>query len=153
MTQQNNPTQQGIPNASVPIYDPNTDSINKPWWLFFVNVWNRTGSGPGNLVFATGMEISYPGPLVGPVGEDLIPIGWILANGVAQSRAGKTANLFAAYGTTWGIGDGATTFGIPNRINKLLIGAGATYMLGTNYNVGINTSTIQAGTTNFIIKL
>ena len=148
----NNFTQTGIPNASVPLLDPVTKWINKPWWLFLVNVWNRTGGGPGSLVFSTGMEIAFPAPL-SLLGVSTIPQGWVLENGQAISRTGTSAALFQLLGTTWGAGDGVTTFNVPNRINKLLIGAGGTYALGTNYNVGINTSTIQAGTTNWLIKL
>jgi len=41
------------------------------------------------------------------------PMGFLAANGSAVSRT-MYANLFAAIGTTWGIGDGATTFNIPD---------------------------------------
>lgn len=41
------------------------------------------------------------------------PFGWLSANGAAVSRAVYAA-LFAAIGTTYGIGDGATTFNIPD---------------------------------------
>lgn len=153
MTQQNNPTQSGIPNFSVPFINVDTGGISTPWWTFFVNIWNRTGSGPGNLVFASGMEISWPGPIVDSLGNSTIPTGWLLEDGTAYIRTGKYANLFIAIGTTWGIGDGVTTFNIPDRVNKMLIGAGNTYTLGTDYNVGTSASTIKAGTTYWIIKI
>lgn len=149
----NNFTQTGIPNAGVPLMDPDNKFINKPWWLFLVNVWNRTGSGPGSLVFATGMEISFPAPLTDSIGNSVIPQGWLYENGQAVSRTGTTAALFNLMGTTWGVGDGVTTFNIPDRRNRLVIGAGSSYTLGTNYNVGTSASTIQAGTTNWLIKI
>jgi microcystin-dependent protein len=37
--------------------------------------------------------------------------------------------LFAVVGTTWGAGDGSTTFGLPNLLNKFPVGAGSTYAL------------------------
>lgn len=42
------------------------------------------------------------------------PVGW-LACPVSQTNISRTtyAALFAAIGTTWGAGDGATTFGMP----------------------------------------
>lgn len=42
-----------------------------------------------------------------------VPSGYILADGSAVSRAGYPA-LFTAIGTTFGVGDGTTTFNVPN---------------------------------------
>jgi hypothetical protein len=42
-----------------------------------------------------------------------VPTGWIKANGAAVSRTAY-ANLYTAIGTTWGTGDGSTTFNIPD---------------------------------------
>ena len=41
------------------------------------------------------------------------PTGWLLADGSAISRT-TYADLFAAIGTTYGVGDGSTTFNIPS---------------------------------------
>jgi len=41
------------------------------------------------------------------------PAGWLKANGAAISRAAYAA-LFAAIGTTYGVGDGSTTFNLPD---------------------------------------
>lgn len=41
------------------------------------------------------------------------PTGYIKANGAAVSRT-TYATLFAAIGTTWGAGDGSTTFNVPD---------------------------------------
>jgi microcystin-dependent protein len=41
-----------------------------------------------------------------------IPTGWYLANGQAVSRT-VDKPLFDAIGTTWGVGDGSTTFNVP----------------------------------------
>lgn len=51
------------------------------------------------------------------------PSGWLVANGTAVSRA-TYAVLFAAIGTTYGIGDGSTTFTLPNKQGRTSIGAG-----------------------------
>jgi microcystin-dependent protein len=42
------------------------------------------------------------------------PSGWLVCDGTAYSRTGATANLFAAIGTTWGAGDGSSTFNVPD---------------------------------------
>ncbi len=41
------------------------------------------------------------------------PSGWVKANGAIVSRT-TYANLFAAIGTTWGAGDGSTSFKLPD---------------------------------------
>lgn len=44
------------------------------------------------------------------------PSGFIECDGSAVSRV-TYANLFSVIGTTYGIGDGSTTFNVPNPIN------------------------------------
>ena len=47
------------------------------------------------------------------------PIGWLKANGALISRA-SYATLFTAIGTTWGVGDGSTTFALPDLRGEFL---------------------------------
>jgi len=49
--------------------------------------------------------------------------GYLLCNGAAVSRT-TYANLFAAIGTRYGIGDGSTTFNIPNGGGRSHMAAG-----------------------------
>lgn len=51
------------------------------------------------------------------------PSGWLLCDGSAYSRTTYAA-LFAAIGTTWGVGDGGTTFNVPDLRGRAPIGAG-----------------------------
>lgn len=51
-----------------------------------------------------------------------IPNGWLLCNGAAISRT-TYANLFDKIGTTYGSGDGSTTFNIPDLRDRYIIGA------------------------------
>ena len=71
--------------------------------------------------------------------NDLVPVGsmiiwggpnapagrWIIANGAAISRT-TYAELFDIYGTTWGAGDGNTTFNLPNKqvLSNKVVGNG-----------------------------
>lgn len=48
--------------------------------------------------------------------------GWLLCNGAAISRI-TYANLFDKIGTTYGSGDGSTTFNIPDLRDRYIIGA------------------------------
>lgn len=78
------------------------------------------------------------------------PSGWLICNGAAVSRT-SYAELFALIGTTYGAGDGSTTFNLPNlqdraavgtnNTNRLLGSAGGAY----NHNHGITVSTGLAG--------
>lgn len=49
------------------------------------------------------------------------PFGWLKANGAAVSRT-VYANLFAAIGTTYGAGDGRTTFNLPDLRGEFIRG-------------------------------
>lgn len=49
------------------------------------------------------------------------PPGWLLCFGQAVSRTGY-AGLFAAIGTTFGVGDGSTTFNLPDYRGRLPLG-------------------------------
>ena len=56
-------------------------------------------------------------------------LGWLLCDGAAVSRSTYAA-LFAAIGTTYGVGDGSTTFNLPELRQKFLRGKGASDTLG-----------------------
>jgi microcystin-dependent protein len=58
-----------------------------------------------------------------------VPSGWLACDGSAVSRATYSA-LFAAVGTTWGAGDGSTTFNLPDTENRALVGSGGLYAVG-----------------------
>ena len=58
-----------------------------------------------------------------------IPTGWLLCNGASISRS-TFSNLFTKIGTTYGSGDGSTTFNIPDLRDRYIIGAN-TNALGT----------------------
>jgi microcystin-dependent protein len=49
------------------------------------------------------------------------PAGWLKCNGAAISRASYSA-LFAKIGTTWGAGNGTTTFNVPDLRGEFLRG-------------------------------
>lgn len=51
------------------------------------------------------------------------PAGCLLCNGAAVSRTTYAA-LFAAIGTTYGSGDGSTTFNLPNLTDRFIQGSG-----------------------------
>ena len=54
------------------------------------------------------------------------PSGYLICNGAAVSRTTYAA-LFAVIGTTFGAGDGSSTFNLPDYRDRMPIGAGTTY--------------------------
>lgn len=58
------------------------------------------------------------------------PAGYLLCNGAVISRSTYSA-LFAVISTTYGSGDGSSTFGLPNLQSRMPIGKSGTYGLGT----------------------
>lgn len=58
------------------------------------------------------------------------PNGFLVCDGSAVSRS-DYADLFEVIGTTFGTGDGSTTFNIPDLIDRVPIGASATHSDGT----------------------
>jgi microcystin-dependent protein len=66
---------------------------------------------------------SIPTGAIREYGGASSPIGWLLCDGSAVSR-NTYANLFNSIGTTWGAGDGSTTFNLPDFRGRASIGAG-----------------------------
>jgi len=77
-----------------------------------------------------------------------IPAGFLLCDGSAVSRA-TYATLFGVIGTNFGIGDGATTFNLPNFIDRAVKGAPVATSGGATGGAATHTHTFQADT-NFI---
>jgi microcystin-dependent protein len=61
------------------------------------------------------------------------PSGWLAADGAAVSRS-EYARLFAAVGTTHGVGNGSTTFNLPDLRGIFVRGSGSQTISGTTYN-------------------
>lgn len=58
------------------------------------------------------------------------PSGWLICDGSAVSRT-TYATLFALIGTTFGAGDGSTTFNLPNLVDRVPIGKSGTKALAS----------------------
>lgn len=85
-----------------------------------------------NTTVASGLEWTSPAQagVSLPVGSIIqyaagtAPTGWRLCNGDEVSRTGATAALFAVIGTTYGAGDGSTTFLLPDFRSRFPVGKG-----------------------------
>ena len=65
-----------------------------------------------------------PAGVVLPYAGSTAPSGYLLADGSAVSRT-TYATLFAAIGTTYGVGNGTTTFNLPDLKGKIPVGKDA----------------------------
>lgn len=63
-------------------------------------------------------------------GSTLLPTGWLVCDGSNVSRS-TYPELFALLGTTYGSGDGSTTFGIPDLRGRTPVGVGTGNYSGT----------------------
>ena len=73
------------------------------------------------------------------------PSGWLICNGQAVSRTTYAA-LFAVIGTTYGAGDGSTTFNVPNLVNKTVRGSNSLGKTGGADTVTLSTAQMPAHT-------
>jgi microcystin-dependent protein len=64
---------------------------------------------------------STPPGVMAPYAGSSAPSGWLLCYGQALSRT-TYADLFAAIGTDYGVGDGSTTFNLPDLRGRVWIG-------------------------------
>ena len=75
-----------------------------------------------NLVY---LKASLPAGVMMDYGGATAPDQWLICNGSAISRT-TYADLFAAIGTSYGVGNGSTTFNIPDRRGTVSIGLNST---------------------------
>jgi len=98
----------------------------------------------------TGIE-GIPTATIVPWSSSSVPSGFLECNGAAVSRSTYSA-LFSVVSTTYGVGDGSSTFNVPNLADNVAVGksgnkalastGGAnTVAVASSGNVGTNTST------------
>ena len=83
---------------------------------------------------------AVPTGLIAPMGMSSAPTGWLVCDGSAVSRS-TYAGLFSIIGTTWGTGDGSSTFNVPDLRGAVLRGTG-TAGVSSDY-VGPNVGAYQ----------
>lgn len=76
---------------------------------------SMTPGGTISVADFLGMIVAYAGSAA--------PTGWLLCDGTAVSRS-TYAQLFSLISTTYGAGDGSTTFNVPDLRSSMPMGAG-----------------------------
>ena len=102
--------------------------------------------GTANNVLMTPLRVAEaiaaqipPGVPAGTVAffaQRAVPAGWLICNGANVSRT-IYASLFAAIGTTYGEGDGSTTFTLPNAHRRFLEATTTTSEVGGPIAAGL----------------
>lgn len=94
-----------------------------------------------NMTYWKPVQFGADTGMVSPYAGSTPPAGWLICDGSAISRTTYSA-LFAVIGTTYGTGDGSTTFNIPN--GKTFIGS-TIPCKGNGTTLGITNGTNTAG--------
>lgn len=103
-------------------FDALTDEEKDDGTIYFIT------DGISKNIF---LDDNTPVGAIMPYGGDSDPAYWLICDGRAVSRTAY-AELFAIIGTTYGMGDGSTTFNIPDLRGRVAVGHNTTYGLGTS---------------------
>ena len=80
---------------------------------------------PGQVLTAAQMNdllaATMPTGALTPFAASTVPTGWLLCDGTGVSRT-TYADLFSVIGTTYGAGNGSTTFNLPNLKGRVPVG-------------------------------
>lgn len=93
----------------------------------------------------TGFEADFTG-FIWPYAGGGVPAGFLACDGSAVSRT-TYSRLFGVISTTYGAGDGSTTFNLPDYRGRSLIGAGTGTKIATIASIAGNVFTVT-GLTN-----
>mgnify|MGYP005816840539 CR=1 FL=1 len=113
-------------NTTITLGDITLSSGNLDLTVGDVNITSgdlNLGTGSVIINDATSSFTALPVGLVTWSGAGAVPSGWLECDGSAISRT-TYASLFSAIGTTYGVGDGSTTFNLPDQARRALVGKG-----------------------------
>jgi microcystin-dependent protein len=91
----------------------------------------------------TGIE-GIPTATIVPWSDSSVPSGFLECNGAAVSRS-TYATLFGIIGTTYGSGDGSTTFNVPDLQDNVAVGKSGTKNLASTGGANTVTATGNIG--------
>ena len=99
----------------------------------------------GTVALTSDVSASLPSGTIVPYAGSSAPSGYLLAYGQAVSRS-TYSDLFSAIGTTYGVGDGSSTFNLPDLRGRTIAGqddmGGSSADRLTNQTGGVNGDTL-----------
>jgi microcystin-dependent protein len=93
------------------------------------------GSGNWRELVFTEANVQVPSGMLFDFAGTTAPTGYLACDGSAVSRTTYAA-LFAAISTTWGVGDGSTTFTLPDFRRRVAVGSGGSGTATLGASVG-----------------
>lgn len=128
----NNPIFTGIPKAPTPITGASSTQVATVGYV------DNVASG-----IIAGIPPSIPiGSVLPYSAASISDSNYVIANGQAISRTTYAA-YFALVGTAYGTGNGTTTFNVPNLQQRVPVGVGAGYTIGSTGGAATHTLTLS----------
>lgn len=119
------------------------NSSNGRTYIYYDSFWVEVG----NTSYDTSADDIIPAGIIVPSATIVEPTGWVFCYGQALSRTSYD-RLYSAVGTTYGVGDGSTTFNLPDLRGRVLAGkdnmGGSAANRITSGGSGITGSTLGA---------
>lgn len=94
------------------------DSTTGKTYIYYDSFWVEVGNTGAVDITA---DTIIPAGMIMPTAASVEPSGWLYCYGQNLSRT-TYARLFTAVGTTYGSGDGSTTFGLPDLRGRTIAG-------------------------------
>lgn len=125
-------------------YNALSEAEKKDGTVYFIT------DGVSDTVF-----VDDPNPIgaIQAYGGSTAPYGWLICDGRAVSRT-TYSELFAVIGTTYGSGDGTSTFNLPDLKGRVIVGESTSYTLGStggaatvtlsHDNAGVKNASVEA---------
>ncbi len=114
-------------------FDALTEEEKNSGTIYFVS------DGVAKNIF---IDDNVPIGTIAQYGGKTDPSYWLICDGRAVSRD-TYSELFAAIGTTYGTGDGSTTFNIPDLRGRVSVGASDSYTIGAKGGEATHTLTVD----------
>ena len=114
-------------------FDALTDEEKDDGTIYFIT------DGISKNIF---LDDNTPVGAIMPYGGNSDPAYWLICDGRTVSRTAY-AELFAVIGTTYGTGDGSTTFNIPDLRGRVTVGHNTTYGLGASGGEATHTLSVN----------
>jgi microcystin-dependent protein len=122
----------GQPNAAAPVMQNlndiltwiNTNAVHLDGSKAFTAVPSGPASDPvsaNQLARKAYVDAVLPAGMLAPFAGTVAPAGWLLCQGQAVSRSTYSA-LFGVTSTSYGVGDGSTTFNLPDMRGRVPVG-------------------------------